>query len=92
MGYQIHYDGKPVYKGVSQYNRNSGKIVLSVTGVLLLLLCILTPLKEILVQWLIPFDLEITGTAIEGFAEALQRGMPVQDAFMELCKEILING
>lgn len=91
MGYQIQYDSKPIYKGVKEISINRKKWIFICTAVLLVGLCFIPSVRNTLVQWIVPFDPEVTRNAFSDFVETLHEGEPFHDAFMVFCREILKN-
>ena len=89
VGYKIQYDGKSMYRGVCASKENMGNKILLFVAILGFMILLIPACRNVVISWLIPFDLDVTGNAAANFADSIQSGVPIRDAIVSFCKEIL---
>ena len=91
MGYQIQY-GSTVIKKYLRDNTDPHKSLLLIIEVVCLC-CILAfsvfQHRDLIWEWILPGDPQITKAALTTLGENIRYGIPVGDAIEVFCKEIL---
>ena len=91
LSYHITYDhphGQTTKRTSSRFTLPL-LFVLSISAFIIITFTYWTEGKRILMDFLFPKCGQITGQAIETFAEELQNGIPVSDAINHFCREII---
>lgn len=93
MGYLIQYDPQwnKKYK-IKRIFKLDKRIIFGGAGALILLLmAVITPIREWLWELIIPGDASVTTSAFTDMVKQVKSGESVSEAFTAFCKEILIH-
>lgn len=96
MGFQISYGNDPVItyrkseEKPMQFRKSRLLKCVCVCFFALLFVCCLIPqVRGWLVHLLLPGDSELTARALENMVFAIEEGIPVREAMVSFCKEII---
>lgn len=89
MHYQIRY-GSSIH--VKKIRKKPGPAVILFGIAAILLVLNRLGVGEVLMQWILPGDPDVTRSALETMLQQIRQGMQVTQAFTTFCKEIIDNG